>query len=284
MGDLNSKRGRIQGSAAMGNGEVEIVASVPTSEIMRYAIDLRSMTGGRGRFSMKHSHYDPVPAAPRRQDPSPGRTREGLSFVELAVRRRSWRNAPSGAASRSACGDGAVGERAAAQFADAVGADALAQLALVGAEVPEHELEIARRVGASCPAPPRSRRPSARRRCTSCRCRRPARRSRSRRPGRASGARAAPRCSPASRRRARASRRSSTSARRCAGTGGRGRRDRASPSAAPRGSSGTAARTLPRPPGGRVRLRPRTARRCSSAPRSARSWESLRARPGRGAR
>jgi elongation factor G len=62
MGDLNSKRGRIQGSAAIGNGEVEIVALVPTSEILRYAIDLRSMTGGRGRFSMQHSHYDPVPA------------------------------------------------------------------------------------------------------------------------------------------------------------------------------------------------------------------------------
>ena len=62
MGDLNSKRGRIQGSAAMGNGEVEIVALVPTSEIVRYAIDLRSMTGGRGRFSVQHSHYDPVPA------------------------------------------------------------------------------------------------------------------------------------------------------------------------------------------------------------------------------
>ncbi|MEX1008175.1 MAG: elongation factor G [Acidimicrobiia bacterium] len=62
MGDLNSKRGRIQGSAAMGKGEVEIVALVPTSEILRYAIDLRSMTGGRGRFSMQHSHYDPVPA------------------------------------------------------------------------------------------------------------------------------------------------------------------------------------------------------------------------------
>jgi elongation factor G len=61
MGDLNSKRGRIQGSAAMGNGEVEIVALVPTSEILRYAIDLRSMTGGRGRFTMQHSHYDPVP-------------------------------------------------------------------------------------------------------------------------------------------------------------------------------------------------------------------------------
>ena len=30
--------------------------------MLRYAIDLRSMTGGRGRFSMTHSHYDPVPA------------------------------------------------------------------------------------------------------------------------------------------------------------------------------------------------------------------------------
>jgi elongation factor G len=62
MGDLNGKRGRIQGSASVGHGEVEIVASVPTSEILRYAIDLRSMTGGRGRFTAKHSHYDPVPA------------------------------------------------------------------------------------------------------------------------------------------------------------------------------------------------------------------------------
>jgi elongation factor G len=62
MGDLNSKRGRIQGSAAVGNGEVEIVAMVPTSEILRYAIDLRSMTHGRGRFAVTHSHYDPVPA------------------------------------------------------------------------------------------------------------------------------------------------------------------------------------------------------------------------------
>jgi elongation factor G len=62
MGDLNSKRGRIQGSASIGNGEVEVVAMVPTSEIIRYAIDLRSMTHGRGRFSVTHSHYDPVPA------------------------------------------------------------------------------------------------------------------------------------------------------------------------------------------------------------------------------
>ena len=62
MGDLNSKRGRIQGSSAVGNGEVEVVALVPTSEVLRYTIDLRSMTGGRGRFTSSHSHYDPVPA------------------------------------------------------------------------------------------------------------------------------------------------------------------------------------------------------------------------------
>jgi elongation factor G len=62
MGDLNSKRGRIQGSASVGNGEVEITALVPTSEVLRYAIDLRSLTAGRGRFSIHHSHYDPVPS------------------------------------------------------------------------------------------------------------------------------------------------------------------------------------------------------------------------------
>jgi elongation factor G len=62
MGDLNGKRGRIQGTASLGGGEVEIVAHVPTSEVLRYAIDLRSMTGGRGRFTIGHSHYDPVPA------------------------------------------------------------------------------------------------------------------------------------------------------------------------------------------------------------------------------
>jgi elongation factor G len=62
MGDLNSKRGRIQGSASVGNGEVEIMAMVPTSEVLRYAIDLRSLTGGRGRFAIEHSHYDPMPS------------------------------------------------------------------------------------------------------------------------------------------------------------------------------------------------------------------------------
>jgi elongation factor G len=62
MGDLNSRRGRLQGSGADGSGESTIVALVPTSEIQRYAIDLRSLTGGRGRFVATHDHYDVLPA------------------------------------------------------------------------------------------------------------------------------------------------------------------------------------------------------------------------------
>ncbi len=62
MGDLNSRRGRVQGTEASGDGEQTIVANVPTSEIQRYAIDLRSLTGGRGRFRAEHDHYDVLPA------------------------------------------------------------------------------------------------------------------------------------------------------------------------------------------------------------------------------
>jgi elongation factor G len=62
MGDINARRGRVQGTESVGNGEQQIVALVPTSEILRYAIDLRSMTGGRGRFSAEHDHYDVMPA------------------------------------------------------------------------------------------------------------------------------------------------------------------------------------------------------------------------------
>jgi elongation factor G len=61
MGDLNARRGRVQGTEVGADGEQVIVALVPTSEIMRYAIDLRSLTGGRGRFSARHDHYDALP-------------------------------------------------------------------------------------------------------------------------------------------------------------------------------------------------------------------------------
>lgn len=62
MGDLNSRRGRVQGTEAAGDGEQAITALVPTSEVLRYTIDLRSMTGGRGRFSLHHDHYDLLPS------------------------------------------------------------------------------------------------------------------------------------------------------------------------------------------------------------------------------
>jgi elongation factor G len=62
MGDLNARRGRVQGSWADGAGESTVDALVPTSEIQRYAIDLRSLTGGRGRFVAEHDHYDVLPA------------------------------------------------------------------------------------------------------------------------------------------------------------------------------------------------------------------------------
>jgi elongation factor G len=61
MGDLNARRGRVQGTDAGNDGEQVIVATVPTSEVQRYAIDLRSLTGGRGRFTLAHDHYDTLP-------------------------------------------------------------------------------------------------------------------------------------------------------------------------------------------------------------------------------
>ncbi|HUQ40766.1 MAG TPA: elongation factor G [Acidimicrobiales bacterium] len=61
MGDLNSRRGRVQGTESGNDGEQIVIAHVPTAEIMRYAIDLRSITGGRGRFTTRHDHYDLLP-------------------------------------------------------------------------------------------------------------------------------------------------------------------------------------------------------------------------------
>jgi len=62
MGDLNSKRGKIAGMEQAAGGKQRIKASVPQSEVARYAIDLRSMTGGRGAFTMRFSHYEEMPA------------------------------------------------------------------------------------------------------------------------------------------------------------------------------------------------------------------------------
>jgi elongation factor G len=62
MGDLNARRGRVQGTELADSGEQTIIAEVPSSELRRYAIDLRSITSGRGRFTATHSHYDFLPS------------------------------------------------------------------------------------------------------------------------------------------------------------------------------------------------------------------------------
>jgi len=61
MGDLNTRRAHIHGMTPDGPNTI-IEAGVPQSEMLRYATDLRSMTQGRGTYSMRVSHYDPVPA------------------------------------------------------------------------------------------------------------------------------------------------------------------------------------------------------------------------------
>lgn len=61
MGDLNSKRGKIQGTDSIASRQL-VKAKVPMAEVARYAIDLRSITGGQGTFKMSFSHYEEVPA------------------------------------------------------------------------------------------------------------------------------------------------------------------------------------------------------------------------------
>ena len=61
LGDINARRGRVSGSNPLGNGLQEITAMVPAAEIQRYAVELRSMTGGRGSFVAVHDHYDVLP-------------------------------------------------------------------------------------------------------------------------------------------------------------------------------------------------------------------------------
>lgn len=61
MSDLNTKRGRISGTEMDGGHQI-IRATVPESEMQRFALDLRSMTQGRGSFTAQFSHYEEVPA------------------------------------------------------------------------------------------------------------------------------------------------------------------------------------------------------------------------------
>lgn len=63
IGDMNKKRGRVMGMEGIGRGKQVVRAQAPQSELFRYATDLRSMTQGRGTFSMVFDHYEEVPAA-----------------------------------------------------------------------------------------------------------------------------------------------------------------------------------------------------------------------------
>jgi elongation factor G len=61
MGDLSSKRARIEGTESIGRGWNRVKAKVPQAEVMRYSIDLRSKTGGRGTYKVTFSHYEECP-------------------------------------------------------------------------------------------------------------------------------------------------------------------------------------------------------------------------------
>jgi elongation factor G len=61
MGDLSSRRGQVQGTNAASGGRQVITALVPTSEIISYAMDLRSLTQGWGTFTADHNHYQELP-------------------------------------------------------------------------------------------------------------------------------------------------------------------------------------------------------------------------------
>ena len=60
MSDLNTRRGRVQGTETE-RGNTTIIAHVPMAEMLRYTTQVRSITGGRGYFTMEFDHYDTVP-------------------------------------------------------------------------------------------------------------------------------------------------------------------------------------------------------------------------------
>jgi elongation factor G len=62
MGDITTRRGRVLGTDNGDHGHQVISAHVPTRELQRYAVELRSMTGGRGSYTVEHAHYDVLPS------------------------------------------------------------------------------------------------------------------------------------------------------------------------------------------------------------------------------
>ena len=60
LGDLSGRRGKVLGQEQLGGGIIEIKAHVPQAELLRYSIDLRSITSGTGGFELEFDHYDPI--------------------------------------------------------------------------------------------------------------------------------------------------------------------------------------------------------------------------------
>jgi elongation factor G len=78
MSDLNGKRARVQGMDPEG-GTTTVHAQVPLAEIQRYSTDLRSITQGRGTYSMEFSHYEEVPAHTAQQVIADSKKREAAA-------------------------------------------------------------------------------------------------------------------------------------------------------------------------------------------------------------
>ncbi len=83
MSDLNSRRGRIQGTETLPGGMAVVRAQVPLAEVMEYSRVLGSITGGQGYYSLEPSHYDVVPAHIQQQ------------IIEQAQREREAQKATS---------------------------------------------------------------------------------------------------------------------------------------------------------------------------------------------
>ena len=93
MGDLNSRRGRVEGLEPRGNAQA-IRARVPLATMFGYATDLRSTTQGRATFTMQFDRYEEVPQSIAGEIVSPAQARKER-------RRKEWQSRSSSAPSRT---------------------------------------------------------------------------------------------------------------------------------------------------------------------------------------
>src|SRR3546814_4348492 len=84
-GGLASKRARISGTDSVRGGEIVVKAQVPLSELEGYAAELKSVTAGRGRYSLDFSHYEPVPAQVQQRSEEHTSELQSLMRISYAV-------------------------------------------------------------------------------------------------------------------------------------------------------------------------------------------------------